>query len=59
MDPQACLNRIGDASDATERRDACRDLAAWIARGGFVPDWTKNKRAARLYRAWCAGGTRS
>jgi hypothetical protein len=41
MDPSACLRRIIEASKSRETRmeyeEACEDLAAWLAGGGFKP----------------------
>lgn len=53
MDPNACLRRIADADTRSEVTDACRDLAGWIARGGFEPDWSAYPAGTRRYRAYC------
>jgi len=42
VDPQACLQRWRDAraeGDAGEASEAYSDLRAWLARGGFEPEW--------------------
>jgi hypothetical protein len=47
MDPQACLERWRDALteyDREEEDDARNDLLAWLARGGFEPEWRPGER---------------
>lgn len=47
MDPQACLERWRSAlrdHDRKEEDDARNDLLAWIARGGFEPEWGPDER---------------
>lgn len=58
MDPNANLaeqSQLLDASSNDDRRrraELRRALQAWIAGGGFAPDWSKYPEAARAYRAW-------
>lgn len=40
MDPNATLRLIADADfESPETWNAARDLARWLRRGGFEPDW--------------------
>lgn len=46
MDPNATLKLIAEYLDAGDRKNAlrtCWDLQQWIAKGGFEPDWMKNR----------------
>jgi hypothetical protein len=54
MDPNATLRAIADATDTHERAELCAGLSAWIARGGFAPDWTQPgaHTGAAIFRAW-------
>lgn len=55
MDPQACLERIADADSKQEIREACEDLATWIKRGGFQPEWNDCVKGSKRYDAWSNG----
>ena len=46
MDPQACLERFLNAledNDLREAAEAKRDLRAWLANGGFEPNWSEHR----------------
>lgn len=49
MDPNACLQRIADASDRAEERNAIDDLHTWLSGGGFAPHWAMHPDATRVY----------
>lgn len=51
MDPDACLERIA-SDDLDDAMEACQDLADWLARGGFAPNWSKNPRGEQRFRQW-------
>lgn len=56
MDPNARLQQINmmlgdpDALTKYDLVDACRDLADWISKGGFEPEWDCYPDATRFYR---------
>lgn len=54
MDPDATLRRIADArfGDPEELLDACRDLSAWLRRGGFEPDWAACPAGTRQFKRY-------
>jgi hypothetical protein len=44
MDPECCWNRLLNrliAGNVNEARDAAKDLANWIDKGGFMPNGMK------------------
>jgi hypothetical protein len=54
MDPQACLDRVErllDAGELDDGRDALDDYREWRLGGGFEPD-DGDKRARLLARRW-------
>lgn len=53
MDPNACLQLIDDFlsyGEIEEASRACTDLAIWISKGGFAPDWENYPKAANFFR---------
>lgn len=52
MDPNATLKLINDAASIHDEEciEHAENLAAWIGRGGFEPDWAKYPEATRRYR---------
>lgn len=53
MDPQATLERWRDAVASRDRgaaKEAWCDLANWISKGGFEPQWTAEEREA--FSSW-------
>lgn len=54
MDPNACLRLIEGARAKSTRAclDACQDLAEWLARGGFEPDWDAYPKGRQRFRHW-------
>lgn len=54
MDPSACFARYLASLvslDREEALDAAHDLAGWLSRGGFAPDWTSGEKVRFLH--WC------
>jgi hypothetical protein len=50
MDPNVCLQNFVDAYENGQLEDAAehyKNLAAWLSKGGFEPDW--NLDPNRLY----------
>jgi hypothetical protein len=57
MDPDACLADIAitlrerpSATRTAELREMCGNLAGWLSRGGFQPDWSKAPAAAEYFQ---------
>ena len=51
--------RLAESEEAYEEADsACEDLAGWLAKGGFMPGWMRQREAA-LYFSWFEKGVRS
>lgn len=53
MDPRECLKAIHEAlrdGCRGEARDHARDLAKWVRRGGFSPDWSEYPEAVAFVR---------
>ncbi len=55
MDPNEALRMLQDTmfgeSNHRGERDWCRDIAEWVAKGGFEPDWERYPHgAARFHR---------
>ena len=57
MDPDATLADIQwsleNGESGAEIRDMCSDLADWIRRGGFEPNWGVAPQATEFYRKHC------
>jgi len=55
MDPNATLQFIDDALndyDHKEARYLVAELAEWLRRGGFEPDWNDYPRATACYKGY-------
>ena len=68
MDPNATLRLIAEALEELESLElgnfdareeiqkelafTCNDLAGWIAKGGFQPDWLAHPKGAGYYLTW-------
>lgn len=55
MDPTACWQRIVDAlqdNNTIEAIDAAIDLAAWLNRGGFMPEIENSGQHTRESYVW-------
>ena len=58
MDPNATLRRLDEAMDEREMDEAgfiVKDLARWLASGGFEPEWWRYPRATAFYSARVPG----
>lgn len=58
MDPNANLKEQAELLNATSNYDKRRRselrqaLQAWIANGGFAPDWSAYPEATKAYKQW-------
>jgi hypothetical protein len=71
MDPNACLERIERWLQKIGRQErashsckqkfkqeldiACEDLATWLHKGGFDPEWEAHLEAAGYFKLWNSG----
>lgn len=56
MDPNACLVLIAAALEEgnyVAAAEHAEDLAAWLEKGGFAPDWERLPLATEFYNLSC------
>lgn len=53
MDPNATLKEIQESSDIREKNQHCENLANWLDKGGFAPQWDNYPEAGQYFTKFC------